>query len=272
MDLEQEPDGHEEGQELVGQISQETAHVDLVVPEAPDGMSEEERVALRGRAEELVEELSGAVGSEEMELIDSVTNVGIQAQRTGGSELDLLRVRVGEMLSQGGAGGDITSGLVDLRLTLNEINPDELAKPEVAAEIDKNWEQVKRPGIVTFVVDTSGSMAGGKLQEAKDGLIRALDAMAGNNQVGFISFDDGVNTRVPVGPLKVNRFVIADAVQKLKVGGSTALYDAIKVGIEMTDLAGGDPDAIRALVVLTDGQATAGATGIRRPHNNDFPP
>ncbi|MCH9011152.1 MAG: VWA domain-containing protein [Chloroflexi bacterium] len=150
------------------------------------------------------------------------------------------------------------------------LNPDEprvvlnpsLTMPEVAAEIDKNWEQVKRPGIVTFVVDTSGSMAGGKLLEAKDGLIRALDAMAGNNQVGFISFDDGVNTRIPVGPLEVNRFVIADAVQKLKVGGSTALYDAIKVGIEMTDLAEGDPDAIRALVVLTDGQATTGATGI----------
>ena len=107
------------------------------------------------------------------------------------------------------------------------LNPDEprvvlnpsLTMPEVAAEIDKNWEQVKRPGIVTFVVDTSGSMAGGKLLEAKDGLIRALDAMAGNNQVGFVSFDDGVSTRIPVGPLEVNRFVIADEVQKLKVGG-----------------------------------------------------
>ena len=178
-------------------------------------------------------------------------------------------------------GTDLDLNYVGSKITSEfGLNPDEprvvlnpsLTMPEVAAEIDKNWEQVKRPGVVTFVVDTSGSMAGGKLLEAKDGLIRALDSMAGNNQVGFISFDDGVNTRVPVGPLKVNRFVIADAVQKLKVGGSTALYDAIKVGIEMTDLAGGDPDAIRALVVLTDGQATAGATGIRRPHKNDFPP
>ena len=168
-------------------------------------------------------------------------------------------------------GTDLDLNYVGSKITSEfGLNPDEpkivlnpsLIMPEVAAEIDKNWEQVKRPGIVTFVVDTSGSMAGGKLLEAKDGLIRALDAMAGNNQVGFISFDDGVNTRIPVGPLKSNRFVIADAVQKLKVGGSTALYDAIKVGIEMTDLAGGDPDAIRALVVLTDGQANKGTTGI----------
>ena len=129
MNLEHQPDGLEEGQELVGLVSQVVANVEPVEPEAPQGMSEEERIALRRRAEELVGELSGADGSEEMELIDSVTNVGIQAQRIGGSELDLLRVRVGEMLSQGGAGSDITSGLVDLRLALNEINPDELGKP-----------------------------------------------------------------------------------------------------------------------------------------------
>ena len=150
------------------------------------------------------------------------------------------------------------------------LNPDEpkvvlnpsLTRPEVAAAIDENWEQVKRPGIVTFVADTSGSMAGGKLQQAKDGLIGALDAMARNNKVGFLSFDDTVNTRIPVAPLEVNRFVIAGAVQKLRAGGQTALYDAIKAGVEMTDSVEGDADAIRAVVVLTDGQANQGKTKV----------
>ena len=150
------------------------------------------------------------------------------------------------------------------------LNPDEpkvvlnpsLTRPEVAAAIDENWEQVKRSGIVTFVADTSGSMAGGKLQQAKDGLIGALDAMARNNKVGFLSFDDTVNTRIPVAPLEVNRFVIAGAVQKLRAGGQTALYDAIKAGVEMTDSVEGDADAIRAVVVLTDGQANQGKTKV----------
>lgn len=35
--------------------------------------------------------------------------------------------------------------------------------PAVAVAIDESWEDVKRPGIVTFVMDTSGSMMGGKL-------------------------------------------------------------------------------------------------------------
>ena len=134
------------------------------------------------------------------------------------------------------------------------LNPS-LTRPEVAAAIDENWEQVKRPGIVTFVVDTSGSMSGTKLDRARDGLIRALDNMARNNQVGLVTFDDAVNTRIPVAPLAENRFGIADAAQEMRARGSTALYSAIRAGIEMTDAAPGNPDAIRAVVVLTDGRA-----------------
>jgi len=49
-------------------------------------------------------------------------------------------------------------------------------------------------------------------------------------------------------------------VQELKVQSNTALYDGIKTGIEMTDSAQGPSDAIRAVVVLTDGKANRGQT------------
>ena len=143
------------------------------------------------------------------------------------------------------------------------LNPDEpkvvlnpsLTRPEVAAAIDDSREQVKRPGIVTFVVDTSGSMFGGKIKQAKDGLVLALGAMASNNQVGLVTFDYTINTTIPVGPLAENRFAIGDAVQAMRAIGETALYEAIKAGIEMTDAAPGDKNPIRGVVVLTDGQA-----------------
>ena len=139
------------------------------------------------------------------------------------------------------------------------LNPS-LTRPEVAAAIDENWEFVKRPGIVTLVVDTSGSMMGDKLKQAKDGVIRFLDNMAMNNQVGFVTFDDTINFRIPVAPRGENRFEIADAVKEMRARGGTALYDAIKTGIEMTDAAEGEADAIRAVVVLTDGQANRCST------------
>jgi uncharacterized protein YaaN involved in tellurite resistance len=58
-----------------------------------------------------------------MELLDGLTVVGMQAQRAAGSSLELLRGRVGDMLSNEGASGQVTKDLVDLRQALNEINP-----------------------------------------------------------------------------------------------------------------------------------------------------
>jgi len=139
------------------------------------------------------------------------------------------------------------------------FNPSRI-DPAVAAGIDDSWEFVKRPGIVTLVVDTSGSMMGDKLKQAKDGTIRFVDNMASNNQVGLVTFDDTINFRIPVAPRVENRFEIADAVQEMRARGETALYDAIKTGIEMTDAAEGEVDAIRAVVVLTDGRANRCST------------
>jgi hypothetical protein len=141
------------------------------------------------------------------------------------------------------------------------LYPDRV-NPEVAAEIEKSWQDVKRSAIVTFVVDMSGSMSGTKLEQAKDGMIRALDAMAVNNQVGFLSFSDQINNQVSVAPLSQNRFVIADVVRGLKAQGNTALYEAVNAGIKMSDSVSDEEGAIRAVVVLTDGLANRGNTDL----------
>ena len=137
------------------------------------------------------------------------------------------------------------------------LNPS-LIHPAVAGEIDRNWQLVKRPGIVTYVIDTSSSMKGAKINQAKDGLGLALENMARNNQVGLLGFNDAVHTRVPVAPMAENGFKIVEGVRAMRARGSTALYDAIQEGIELTDQAEGPEDAIRAVVVLTDGRANRG--------------
>ena len=132
--------------------------------------------------------------------------------------------------------------------------------PAVAAAIEKSWQDVKKPSIVTFVVDVSGSMDGEKMNQTKDGIIRALDNMAQNNQVGFLTFSNQVSNIIPVGPMALNRYSIANVVREMRAQSDTALYDGIKSGIELTDQAMGEANAIRAVVVLTDGQANTGTT------------
>jgi len=98
----------------------------VVDPTPPARLTEAKVEVLRDRAEALVRQLESTEGSKELELIDSVTQLGSQAQREAGDELDLLRGRVGDMVTRGGTGAQITQDLIELRLTLNQIDPQDL--------------------------------------------------------------------------------------------------------------------------------------------------
>lgn len=136
-----------------------------------------------------------------------------------------------------------------------------LASPEPRAVVGmmQQWGEVKKPGIVTFVVDVSGSMQGKKLEQAKEGMAKALDGISPNTSVGFLTFSAGIKTRVPVAPIDANKFRIAEEARRMTAAGGTELYDAIAEGIRMVDPPqAGDAESIRGVVVLTDGQANGG--------------
>ena len=126
MVTEERPEQEEESTTLNPTGTQEIAPVEIKEPVAPKGINDVETQQIKSRALALVQELGEASGSRELELSDSITHLGMEAQRAGGGELDLLRSRVGDMLTQGGAGTEITKDLVDLRMALNQINPHEL--------------------------------------------------------------------------------------------------------------------------------------------------
>ncbi len=102
---------------------------------APKAMTEDEVRKVQSEAEEIVARLDDASGSEGLELLDSITNVGLQAQRKAAGQLDLLRSRVGSFLNEGGTSKEIADGLRDLRAILDEINPQELTKPGIGARV-----------------------------------------------------------------------------------------------------------------------------------------
>ncbi len=128
MATEERPEQQEDITDLVPTSPQDLATVESPEPVAPRGLTEEESQEIQSRATELVKQLEGASGSQELELIDSMTSLGIQAQRNAGGELDLLRSRVGEMITNDGPGAEIARDLLDVRVALNQINPQELAK------------------------------------------------------------------------------------------------------------------------------------------------
>jgi Ca-activated chloride channel homolog len=137
------------------------------------------------------------------------------------------------------------------------LNPDRI-EPAAARTIAGSWGTVKKPGVVTLVVDTSGSMAGEKLTQARDGTLRMLDNVDRANRVGLLTFADGLKEYVAVAPVSENRFSIVDAAKRMRANGGTELFTALQSAIHMTDEAPADPNATRGVVVLTDGKATGG--------------
>ena len=152
---------------------------------------------------------------------------------------------------------------LDARQPKSRIEPGDL-QPAVLDRIISSWGAVKKPAIVTLVVDISGSMEGEPLEQVKHGLNRLLDALEGSanqgsqNQVGLVTFSDTVETEIAPSPLQESKYDIASAILEMKAGGSTALFDAVQRAVELTDSVAGDPRATRAVVVLSDGAATVG--------------
>ena len=132
----------EEGSELLKESqglaptgTRENFPVEAIGPTRPQGLTDAEEQELKGRALALVIELAEADGSQEMKLADSIASLGAQAQRRAGTELELLRARVGDMLGGGGTGDKMSKGLVELRMTLNQINPHGLGNAGLARRV-----------------------------------------------------------------------------------------------------------------------------------------
>jgi uncharacterized protein YaaN involved in tellurite resistance len=104
---------------------------------------------LEDESKELVKQLGEASGSQELKLIDRIVGIGLKAQRTAGADLDLLRTRIRDMLTQGKTTDKISNELIGLRMALNAINPHELIGKNFATKLLSRFPffRVFDPGI-----------------------------------------------------------------------------------------------------------------------------
>ena len=131
MTMEERPEREGEMPDINASATGEMVPAEISPPTVPRGVSEDEAQRVQSRAIELVKRLEDADGSNEMELLDGIANVGIQAQRDAAGQLNLLKMRIGTFLNQGGTSAEIANGLRDLRMTLAQINPHEMTQPGI---------------------------------------------------------------------------------------------------------------------------------------------
>ncbi len=105
----------------------------------------------------------------------------------------------------------------------------------------------------TFVLDTSGSMAG-KLATLADGVSKVIGQLNPADRFRVIAFNTAAREVVPSSPATPQNVQAAvAAVSQLKSGGGTNLFDAIRLA-----LGGLDDDRATSIVLVTDGVTNAG--------------
>jgi hypothetical protein len=133
-------------------------------------------------------------------------------------------------------------------------------------------DQGSPPPVVHYVIDTSGSMSGGPLAEAKAAITTSASSLPSDTLVGVRSFGggcgDGGNLALPIGLHGAEE--IADAVSSLTASGGTPTGDALLAAA--SDL---PPTGDRTIVLISDGQSGCGdpctvAAQIKEQQGVDF--
>ena len=130
-----------------------------------------------------------------------------------------------------------------------------LASPGLTAE-------KVQPKDICFLVDTSGSMAGGKLEQAKKALAFCLDNLNPGDRFQVIRFSTEAEALfrelMPADTAEVRR--AQEFVAGLKPIGGTAIGDALAGALALRKARRGEADRPYLVVFLTDGLPTVGET------------
>jgi Ca-activated chloride channel family protein len=111
---------------------------------------------------------------------------------------------------------------------------------------------------VTFVVDTSGSMMGEKIRQARDALVFCIEALNPDDRFNLIPFATDVRPYAdqPLPATVENRRQARDLIAGLKASGGTAIDGALQAALK----AEVSKDRPSFLVLITDGLPTVGET------------
>lgn len=115
---------------------------------------------------------------------------------------------------------------------------------------DKFGKPIGTSHQVVFVLDRSGSMEGVPIKQARSALLACIGALAPDDKVGCVAFDDCLTYYNPqlVPADNEHRDSLRDFIEKIEACGGTELLMALKAAHDMIKEEGGE------IFLITDGQ------------------
>ncbi len=113
-----------------------------------------------------------------------------------------------------------------------------------------------------FVLDTSGSMEGEKIEQARRALLTLIGNLNPNDRFGIVTFSSDVRTfrDAPVAATKENLDAARDWTKEIKAVGGTNINEALQEALKMLPKA----DRPQQVIFMTDGLPTVGETSIEQ--------
>ncbi|GAB3738896.1 substrate-binding domain-containing protein [Amycolatopsis oliviviridis] len=145
----------------------------------------------------------------------------------------------------------------------------------VDALLGAYFDKIRRPSRTLYVLDTSGSMAGDRIESLRTALIGLTGAdgsltgryrrFRSREEVTMLPFDTVPGRpetfAVPEGDPQPVLDKIKTFAEGLDANGGTAIYDSLQRAYDiMGPLVARDPDRFTSIVLMTDGQNANGAT------------
>jgi Ca-activated chloride channel family protein len=115
----------------------------------------------------------------------------------------------------------------------------------------------RTPLAIAIVIDRSGSMAGGKLEQAKRSAVDIINRLHDHDSVSVISYDDSVEVHLELMPVPSARIFIDHHLDQIYARGGTNLHAGWLKGAETLAPRSNGKDLCR-VILLSDGQANVG--------------
>lgn len=142
-------------------------------------------------------------------------------------------------------------------VTDTDLDPSSVEVSENGEPVDETLTPLSDQAIaVLLTVDTSGSMQGEAIEQAKVAALELLETLPDDAAVGVVGF--GTQAQL-VSPFTTDRGETTEAIEGLTATGGTALYDAVELSAQQIRASEADR---AALVVLSDGADSDSSTSL----------
>jgi len=132
------------------------------------------------------------------------------------------------------------------------------------ALVSSDAAPTRAPLSVHIVLDVSGSMSGQAIEDAKHAAEAAVAKLEPTDDFSMVTFSNSAQVLVGDGPIGPRRSQVLARIEEVRADGGTNMSSGLDLGYAQARTAAVSDDAVRVLMLLSDGHANAGETDPQR--------